>query len=477
MRHRDALGMAAVAALLVVLTVLIGDRIGVNGGQGWDGMAYTLWARDFAHEVLGKGVTVYHAQRQLPPAIVHYLLGASDPIRGFVILDGLCLVVAAYLWGRIALVLAWSRSASWAGFAAIFTSFAVARHALYYPTLTDGTAFALGMAMVWGFVARRPLVLWVVALLGAFTWPALPPLAIALMVLRRDPLGEPAVRRWLALATGAAGALVACGVCLHYLHAPVPGDEKWAARVPRDLLVPTLIVLAVWTCAAWFLLARGASGLVAYARSLRLWPTVLAVVGAIAIYALRALWVHRVATQGPGPTGAQFACELALEALRGPAWGLVHHVVYFGPTVLIAIGCWPRIARTAAAWGPGAVIAAAMIVAFAIGSESRQWLHLLPMLVALTIAATHDWWTPRRAIAFAVLGLAWSKLWWPLRYVAPTPPFEWPNLRYFMQQGPWASNGTFLAHLAAAVVTSGVLVSLFKGRAVFPGDARGEPLP
>ena len=58
MRHRDAVGMAVLVAVLAVLTIAVGERIGINGGLGWDGMGYALWAREFPHEVLEKGVTV-----------------------------------------------------------------------------------------------------------------------------------------------------------------------------------------------------------------------------------------------------------------------------------------------------------------------------------------------------------------------------------------------------------------------------------
>jgi len=34
---------------------------------------------------------------------------------------------------------------------------------------------------------------------------------------------------------------------------------------------------------------------------------------------------------------------------------------------------------------------------FVAASESRQWIHLWPLLVAATIAATDARWTPRRA--------------------------------------------------------------------------------
>src|SRR5262249_9487954 len=149
-------------------------------------MRYVQWAQDLP-QTLARGVDVYHAQRVLPSAIA-YLSGArrvAEVIVAFQVIDAVALVGAALAWVGIARALAWSRAAAWAGFAAVFGSFAVARHAMYSPTLTDATAFALGAAMTWAFVAKRPVVLGAVAFAACWTWPALPEVALGLLVLRR----------------------------------------------------------------------------------------------------------------------------------------------------------------------------------------------------------------------------------------------------------------------------------------------------
>src|SRR5262249_38975051 len=182
--RRDAYWMLAAVAAGAIATILWGERIGINGGQGWDGMDYAGWARDFP-AALDHGVTRYQAQRVLPSLIVWLIGGSDHTVVRFQIADAVFLVGAALAWTRIAVALSLSRPAAWAGFAAAFASFAIARHALYYPTLTDSLAFALGMAMVWAYLAQRPLALWLVALAGAFTWPALPAVALGLLVLRK----------------------------------------------------------------------------------------------------------------------------------------------------------------------------------------------------------------------------------------------------------------------------------------------------
>ena len=95
----------------------------------------------------------------------------------------------------------------------------------------------------------------------------------------------------------------------------------------------------------------------------------------------------------------------------------------------------------------------AIAVAFAAGSQSRQWNHLHALLVVATIAATHELWTPRRAVLFGLLCLAWSKLGFTIGYDQPLVATEFPNQRYFMTQGPWANDQMYLVHLAGAVVT------------------------
>jgi len=463
--------MVAIVGVLAVVTIAIGERIGVNAGQGWDGMSYVQWAQDLPR-TLARGVDVYHAQRLLPSSLA-WLAGARrvpHVIFAFQVLDAVALAGAALAWAGIARSLAWSRAAAWAGFAGVFGSFAIARHALYYPTLTDATAFALGMAMTWAFVARRPVVVACAALAACITWPALPELALVLLVLRR-PAEPPPERtaRWIrpvAAGIAATAAAVTCAVALHYLDHPLAPDAKWAQLVPRDVLPLTLACLAAWTAVAWYLLARQgrAWSVAAYARGIADRTLVACIAAAIAIFIAREVWIAYVGTQPGGPTPAMFACELALESLRGPLWNLVHHVVYFGPIIVIAVAWWPRVAATAAVWGPGAALAAAMIVAFAIGSESRQWVHLFPLLAALAIEATRDAWTPRRAIGFAACCLVWSKLWWPIGYDHETPRFGWPAQRYFMQQGPWATDVTFLAHLAGTAVTAIVVVVMLRRR-------------
>jgi len=174
------------------------------------------------------------------------------------------------------------------------------------------------------------------------------------------------------------------------------------------------------------------------------------------------LGVPGTGPKGDGPPGAQFLCEHTLAAIRGPLWGPVHDVVYFGPVFLVALLHWRRVAAWAARLGPGAVFALGLLVAFAAGSQSRQWNHLVPLLVIATLVVTNERWTAPRAVGFALLTLAWSKVWLTIGYDRPLKFHEFPNQRYFMNLGPYASDTMYIVHLGAALITAVALVLLLR---------------
>lgn len=471
--------MAAIVLAMGVITIAFGERIGINGGQGWDGMGYTRWAQDFDGRVLTPGVTKFYAQRVLPSGVVHYAMSAAGVARAvpnvivaFMILNTALLALGAALWAHLGHAMQWRRAAVWAGFIALFASFANLRHALYYPTLTDPTAFVLGLAMTWAYLANRPVALWAVAGLSMITWPALPPVAIALLVFPRAEAPAADRRLLLQRAIAIVVALALAGVFVliarHCMFEPVRGvgDEKFAQWVRRDLLLITVPGLLVMLGGGWYLLLRQPRlwNVKGYLAQLTRRRTVIVLAGVAVLAALRALWIAKVGTLGPGPTWAQFMCEHTLSAIRGPLWGFVHQVVYFGPIMIVAALSWRRIASTAAAWGPAAVLALALALAFAAGGNSRQWNHLVPFVVAATIAVTHTRWTWQRVRAFAVLALVWSKVWLTIGYDRHRNWLEWPNQRYYMNHGPYATDTMYLVHLGAAAVTGALIYVMLRPR-------------
>ncbi len=480
--------MLAIVLIGSAVTILWGERIGIYQGTGWDGQAYTAWARDFPNEILVKGVTAFQSDRVLPSAILYYLHAAlgvvhenKNVISAFQLLNVAALLASAAFLYRIAVILQWSRAATWVAFVATFLSFANAREALYYPTMTDATAFALGMGTVWAYLARRPIAHWVIAAASAFTWPALVAFSFIALILPRATEPLPVTTgRWhrpLAIGLGVAAGLFII-VWFVFVLTHTIGVERWLDRAHHDLYPLTIGLIVIATGVAAYVVGRQDQtwSVLPYLRQIGWRRIVLAGVAALAILVVRALWNAEVGTQGPGFTWRELRHYYAANAVRGPLWNTVHQVVYFGPIVLVAIAAWPKIARIAMRWGPASVLTLGMIVVTSVSADARHLLHLMPFVIVATVTATLEWWTTKRAIAFAVIYLPWSKVWLKIDYMMVRDSLSWPNLRFFMQHGPWASDETFLYHLAALVVTAVVLWLLLRRPVSLPEGLPAGPV-
>ena len=475
-RGRDLVIALVVIALGCTCTIGFGERIGVNGGEGWDGRAYTAWARDFQGEVLDRGINTFHAQRVLPSAIVHYSLrmagiAPTTPavILAFQLLNSLVLLLAAIALWRIARVLDWSRVATWTAFVAVFLNFVIARNALYYPTMTDVSAFGLGLGTVWAYLAGRTLSLGVLSLATAFTWPALLPISLAAVVFPRArgfvAVPDQTSRRLAALVALGIGAVIAYWIVKTLLDPP-EDVARWVTLSHQRLWLITIPLLVVTSAIAGYFLARPRStwAIREYLRHVGIRRIVFGLVIAGVVVGMRGLWMTRIGTD-PGLEPLDMVRFYAALSVRGPAWNLVHHVVYFGPIICVSMIAWPQVARAVASTGPAPVLAFGLLLLMVITPESRHLLHLFPAVAVATIHGTQEWWNRRSAIVYTLLGLCWSKVWLVFAYERAHDSFAWPDLRYMMHHGIYASDGTYLAHMAAVVVTLCVLMLV---RAVTP---------
>ena len=309
-----------------------------------------------------------------------------------------------------------------------------------------------------------------IAFATAFTWPALVAFGFLAIVFPRPRQSLPVTTgRWhrgVALATaGIAGACIVAWFL--YVIANPAGVERWLDRAHHDLYPLTIAIIVLQTAIAAYIVARQSQtwSVMAYLRAVG-WRRII--VGAFAVLTIvfvREVWHAHVATSD-GIGLRDLRDYYVANALLGPLWSFVHQVVYFGPIVIVAYAAWPRIAVTAASWGPTTVLALAICVISAISSDARHLLHVMPYIIVIAVSATADWWSPKRAIGFALIYLPWSKLWLEIGYDAVNDSRAWPDLRFFMHHGPWATDETFLAHLAAAAVTALALWRVLRARDV-----------
>lgn len=460
--------MALLVLAYSLWAIFGGEVLTVNGGFGWDGMSYAAIAKDFPGRVFGRRLDPFRIQRIVPSGAVYYglrLAGLSTEddshiLRGFQVYNMLLLIAGVYAWNGVATRLGLSRRGTWLGFAAVYVNFAVLRMTFFYPVLTDTTALVAGMFLLEGYLAGRAWVVWLVGLGGAFTWPLLLPMALVLLVFPRrtaTTATAAATRPKLpaCLAVGTAVALAALWRVFVVGQTIDGAGALWYSWTPAA----AALVAAYLTASAWWLLDLNELARPRRVLGQARWQGAAAALGLmVAVMLLRA--VVFVPNGAPEFTAKHFLCETLVKSVAKPGIFLVAHIVYFGPIVLAALLFWPEVCGRIRRQGPGMVVLAGTATVLSIGSESRQFVNFLPLVAAFTVQTLDERPRPRwHDGVFLAAALVLSKCWLPLNHGPTTGNLEqFPDQFYFMNHGPWMSDGMYLVQGVVVAALAAVLV-------------------
>jgi hypothetical protein len=465
-----------------------GEVIAVMNGYGWDGFFYgsAAWGFDklLAHPVLDP----YLAQRVAPSGFIHYTMKAlgltmnqTTVLQAFKTWNVILLTASAFVWSLTARRLLLKPHAAWIGFCGLFASFFAMKYSLYYPPLTDVTAFFLCVLAVWLYVIRQHWWILAVALMGYFTFPTMLYIAALLFLFPSIEKQIPAPNQieQIQILTRLGGTfvlvLLMIGGFVYFVfitHTQFPGVEP----ILQATLYPSIFLVVAYSgLAAWFFL-EGCS----LQRAIQEMSNLTFLVRSVAIAAVWGLctWLRTSFLQNPDPnilkttpmTLSLFLGGSFSLAVAKPLLAVVSNAVYFGPIVVLCVMFYRSAAR--AAWQIGIGFALVFIIAAlmsAIMSESRQFVNLLPVVVtALALALNGRSVTLASVAGLAALGLMCSKVWmtlnvpdmdkWAFRGNLSTSPLQ----RYFMNYGPWMSMEWYLWQGAAMLVVAGILWFLFK---------------
>lgn len=454
--------MVALIQALGLVNLLVAEKIPVNGGFGWDGVVYGRWAKDFYNQVFLSEVTQYELQRVLPAALVHFslrLIGAPledrNIILGFGVLNLFLLVIAVSVWGRIADALELSDKGKWLGFVGLVLNFAILKMTFYHPVLTDTSAFALGMLLLYFFLKDNSPGLWIVSLLGAFTWPTIMYFGLVLLVFPRKRDKAPDVPPALKILPALAAALITVAgiIYFHFIKNLRPSVLESKA-MPIESVVPLSVAgVALYLFFAVKPLADfgGLYDIGYIIRSLRFRNLVLA----ITVYLATQLVVITLSSEEPGPTRLFFVTTL-LESVTKPLIFMVAHPIYYGPLLILTFLLWKPICRHIHQYGIGLIIVMIVGVVLSINPESRRHIPLLPFFVAFTVKDAEALrWNATRSWLLVGLSLFFSKIWLPInRRPLEGNPLDFPWQRYFMNHGPWMSNQMYLIQGGIVLLTT-----------------------
>lgn len=500
---RVVVRFAAMAALLLAasgVAVVLGEHIPLNNGFGFE--AFTVYkpiTQNLPEHFRGRKIDAYSIQRILPFVTAHFGLRALGlPLKGrnirsfFAAYNLTLLLVAVWLWLRIARDHGLSARGAWLGFIGLFANFAVLKLTFYYPVNIDTTALLLGVATLHFYGRQATWKLLLVCMAGLLIWPTTLLVGTVLLCLPAstgsgDPDGSARNQGLiLALISGLILAVLAVFGYAHYVvgvRAPSGGAEAVHSLMPLSLaVVAVYLFLVLRPLLAGVEIAKGGDAIRSALSGSRL--TAVVVLWAGYLFLTRVL-------ANPGPprlsTWNYLVHYVSLGATARPAQFLIAHVTYCGALCLVLILLWPRVASCARRLGWGLAMVVAFAVVLGVNSETRQLINVWPFLVLPGVLVVERLHLPLRFHGtLAVFALLLSKIWFPINYAVSSlgeagrafprgagSYLDFPAQAYFMNFGPWMSNLTLAIQ---GLTVAGMGVWLHR-RYLAPSIPLGDPSP
>lgn len=157
-----------------------GERLLVREGLGWDGLVYAAYAQDFLKELrITASLDPYHVTRFFPSLLIWSLtkllrISIHSPrsvFNAFFILNTLCFMLIAYLWGKICELKQFEFETKLFGYICFFCNFVFLKYYQYAAILTDVFALLLGMLALYCFLKKSRIGPCILMPVTFFTWP------------------------------------------------------------------------------------------------------------------------------------------------------------------------------------------------------------------------------------------------------------------------------------------------------------------
>ena len=488
--------MAAIVLTLGVLNFFFGERVPAGGGLGWDGVIYANLTSNLDSVIREAQLSNYYAQRILPSALVRGMLLLSGAqfstiniIRGFECYNLALLVVACWVWKRLANTLSIGLGGRWLGFCGLFLSFMGSKQTFYYPVLTDTTALVVGLLALLFYVERRPIALLATTIVGAFAWQIVSICGALLLMFPRVELPPevtaPVASRffttpvtlsrlvnfaWIILL-----ALSVLGVlcCSHVEQAlDISRLERvvakhgisWLVDVLANtlgVLITGLVSVNVGVAIALAMLAGSGLFFRIVAANLRKTPLINV---AFAIVALLIPWIIARRLSSPSVAGGNSFVYVLQMSIKPPFGKILLPIVtlvsFWGPVVLLLLLNWKAFCVKARKLGPGFVAVVGLNLPLGLPAEPRYVTFAWPFFVLGAVLTMEGRSKSSSFIyAFAALTILYGQFWMKINLAPWTGDdyanlYEFPKQVFFMHYGLWMNWWAYALQLCVIAVSA-----------------------
>ncbi|MDP2244986.1 hypothetical protein [Pseudomonas sp.] len=452
--------------ILFLLISFISGYIPVSDGAGWDGSIYYNYA-----QILAAGGDISgdpYREIRMPaffPIILAIKFGAnhSQIIIIQAILNSILLAASASLLYATFLELGLQKKISILSLAALILTWPFIVMPVFYPILSDHAALATSCLCLWCWSKSQRWALCVISAASLWIIPGsfLIPLILSAFPLRAQ--GAQAVPRYKYRISARILATVLISISIFFFIVPyllsIPQDKILAHATDKDgvtalmelrslslLSISAAVLFVVWIY-------------ISILTNINTWKAVSYKYLTLSFVATlsSAYFMYSCIDWSSGFAGPPLFLNMALQSLALPFKPLVSHFLNLTPTIIPALIVVAKYSFGGQKNTPIGllVIFSAFIPFLLFGSESRQWIGVLPILV--TIFAMSEFSYAQRKWCLLVSIALISPLLWlnkktitALQSGASFQSDEWQF--YFGRQGPWMSIDSYEIGLASIAV-------------------------
>ena len=463
------------------------ERIWLNNGNGPDGDTYVQIMKSMPDALTNNTLPSYYYQRLFPLGLCHYSLDLFNlpptniNVQNFFIVIYFAIILASiFVFSKISDLLNFSKN-TWAlAFILMFYNFAILKFLVYYPILTDAFAFFEGLLILYFYLKKSFLPLLIVSIFSLFTIPTVIFLSsILLIAFDKDSDAEvkeqPQFKFILYYLLPAMVAIIPVAFTAHaylfnYAEFDWPrvtnkGTLSWVDTPQRIMLI-----LSVTTLTAMIFIT--------YRRLLRYLPDILSSVKniryvKIAIMVFVFILCQMIVKACSDPNAANpmtfvhYIYMISYHSLVYPLVTIVSHSAFLGLSFILIIFFHKTIFNNAHLLGKGFILFLFFNMLLMMGTESRQYMYVLPFIVILIANGLKDKTFDNRLIlVMAIVGLITSSFWFNINVPGienlETNRMLYPKQRYYEFSGPWMSRLAYYKRFAIFTASTIIVWLMFR---------------
>jgi hypothetical protein len=430
-------------------------QLPANDGLGWDGYRYYSITLDGMQSNVLDSYLVF---RIFPCLFIRALLKILsiqiDPphvIMAFKIMNSILIGLSALMVKRIFDYFKLNTLAQFIGFMIVFMNYGILNFTFYYPVMTDTPTYFLSIALFYFFIRGELLNILLVGLIGAFTWPVLFAMALALVLFPNKKVEYVSINKWLQLLLCSLSLVYGLTMGWYILYQRAEKiDMAFALPIAEAMLPVTFAGVGLLFFFIPFVLGNKTFFSLQYYKSLINGNRIFAAVFMLLTFFIIRGSLHVSSTEYMTPYN--LIKIHMIFAFARPLTTIVNHFNYFGSGILLILIFWRRFAAFISTFGLG--ISGAILVNlvfFSMKPESRAQVHNMPWLLILISLYIGQFNFNKIFYALIILiNLIAAKLWFFFNYdytdnkLLPDGTIGFPDQWFFMNLGMWMTERVWL---------------------------------